>query len=357
MSDSDYGVGARLLHRLALNSKLIAQASFDLESTLTKSLQSNLYNKPQDDSPVFISGLARAGTTVLMRALHATGQFRSLTYRDMPFVLMPNVWKKISSRSREDAPEKERAHGDRILVNFDSPEAFDEVFWRTFCGNDYIFDNCLRPHEVGDEVIDKFRLFVRHALVSSDLPSQARYLSKNNNNILRLPYIRSAFPKSTIIIPFRNPVQHAFSLMNQHQRFCETHAKDGFTFNYMKWLGHHEFGLTHKPFRFDVASNTNIDKFDTGDVNYWMTLWMSTYQHLLNTAPYDCIFVCYEELCVKPAYTLRKIYEKAAIESDGTYKNTTFNLSPAKEVSGIDSSVGEQCHSVYEKLVSMSPKC
>lgn len=125
----------------------------------------------------------------------------------------------------------------------------------------------------------------------------------------------------------------------------------------MKWLGHHEFGLTHKPFRFDVAGNSNIGKFGTDDVNYWMTLWMSTYQHPLNNAPSDCIFVCYEELCATPACTLRKIYEKAAIESDGTFKNTDFKLSVAKEVSGIDSRVGEQCRSVYEKLVSMSPKC
>ena len=132
MPDSDYNAASRFLHRIALGMPLVTQASFDIEQML---------NPPPalaDGRHVFVAGLARAGTTILLRALHDTGAFRSLTYRDMPFVLMPNLWAKLSRGSRQYQQQKERAHGDRIQVNFDSPEAFEEVFWRTFCGKDYI---------------------------------------------------------------------------------------------------------------------------------------------------------------------------------------------------------------------------
>ena len=122
MSDIDYNFGSRLLHRLALGSKAIAQTFFDLETFFNRSFPDSIYEKH-----AFVAGLARSGTTVLMRTLHASGRFRSLTYRDMPFVLMPNLWKKISYQSKTYTPEKERAHGDGILVDFDSPEAFEEV--------------------------------------------------------------------------------------------------------------------------------------------------------------------------------------------------------------------------------------
>ena len=44
------------------------------------------------------------------------------------------------------------------------------------------------------------------------------YISKNNNNYKRIELINSAFPNSKIIIPFRNPIQHAYSLLNQQDR-------------------------------------------------------------------------------------------------------------------------------------------
>src|SRR3546814_6546092 len=87
---------------------------------------------------VFVTGLARAGTTVMLRHLHRSGAFRSLTYRDMPFVLAPNLWQRFSARWQERQEERLRAHGDRLMVNADSPEALEEVFWRIFTGREYI---------------------------------------------------------------------------------------------------------------------------------------------------------------------------------------------------------------------------
>jgi hypothetical protein len=91
LEPSDYSFGERLLHRLALGFPVISEISFDIDALL--------FNKKKDisfEKHVFISGLARAGTTILMRSFYETGQFRSLTYRDMPFVLMPGIWQKVS---------------------------------------------------------------------------------------------------------------------------------------------------------------------------------------------------------------------------------------------------------------------
>ena len=101
MSGSGYNFLSRLLHRMALQSKIIAEVSFDLENMLVKRDTSF-----QAGAPVFVSGLARSGTTILMRYLYETGLFRSLTYHDMPFVLMPNTWKKIAKRKTSTVIER-----------------------------------------------------------------------------------------------------------------------------------------------------------------------------------------------------------------------------------------------------------
>ncbi len=38
------------------------------------------------------------GPPFLMREIHRTGQFGSLTSADMPFVLAPNLWARLSSK-------------------------------------------------------------------------------------------------------------------------------------------------------------------------------------------------------------------------------------------------------------------
>ncbi len=81
---------------------------------------------------VFVSGLARSGTTLLMRMLHDTDEFASLTYRDMPLVMAPNLWRRLSGAFQKSMARQERAHGDGLQVDYDSPEALEEVFWRTF---------------------------------------------------------------------------------------------------------------------------------------------------------------------------------------------------------------------------------
>ena len=89
---ADYSWTSKALHFLALRKPAIAEISLDIELAIFK-------NKISDVTMgrhVFVAGYARSGTTILTRALYNTGQFGSLTYRDMPFVLAPNCWLKVS---------------------------------------------------------------------------------------------------------------------------------------------------------------------------------------------------------------------------------------------------------------------
>lgn len=265
--------------------------SFDIEKLLYPPGDRKVDHEPH----VFIAGLARAGTTILMRELYATGNYRSLTYRDMPFPLAPNLWGRISQSSRIQKDAAERAHGDSILVDHDSPEALEEVFWRVHCGPDYIRGDRLVPMCASSDVIADFRSYVSLLLKPHE---EQRYLSKNNNNILRLETLSRCLPEAVVIVPFREPMQHANSLMRQHKRFKSQHDDDDFSLDYMTWLVHHEFGQDHRPFVFSEADLDQLKQFNPDtDPDYWLHLWIATYRHVVESAPGDCVFLSYERLC------------------------------------------------------------
>ena len=72
------------LHQLALSSQFMRETTFDVESSMFS-------NEKQTDNHVFVAGLARSGTTILLNALYESNQFSSLSYQDMPFILAPTL--------------------------------------------------------------------------------------------------------------------------------------------------------------------------------------------------------------------------------------------------------------------------
>lgn len=345
--DHEYSLIDRVLHRFALGTNLVPLASFDIETALQKPDNSRI-----NEQHIFVSGLARAGTTVLMRIFHETGRFRSLTYRDMPFILAPGLWGRMSGRFRESGDLKERAHGDSLLVDFDSPEAFDEVFWRVFNGKDYIKKRCLEPHDVDDETLEKFRTYVALILMSSGSEAHHRYLSKNNNNILRIPAIKKAFPNALVIIPFRSPVQHANSLLRQHLRFSDKENQDGFTRDYMTWLGHFEFGPAHRPFVFS-PSQLDVLKTHTPDsLDYWLLIWCETYEYLLKNTDGNVVFISYENLCTNPDEVLGSLFTRAGLLEDLDQIETKLSASTSSVSATPDPSILERAQQLNASLES-----
>jgi hypothetical protein len=258
------------LHQFALSSKFMREVMFDIESSTISINQA-------DDNHVFIIGLARSGTTILLNALYKSDEFSSLLYKDMPFILAPNIWSKLSL-NKKDIDLVERAHGDGIKVSSNSPEAFEEVFWMTFDEDD-------------TDTKEKFKNYVQ--LINHKLHKK-RYLSKNNQNIRRLELISKIFPHSKILIPFRNPIQHAYSLLTQHKRFIEDSNTDNFISNYMKWIGHTEFGPNYIPIH-----DTNLCFEDDLSINHWLEQWYLTYKYCFDNLKNNknIYFICYEKLC------------------------------------------------------------
>ena len=284
---SDYSALDRTLHRLALGSPMVGEMAMDIEKGLF------LKSAPEDSGRhVFVTGLARAGTTILMREIHATGQFGSLTYADMPFVLAPNLWAKLSSKGAKVGTRAERAHGDGIEVDTQSPEALDEVYWRMADSSAYIGEEGLSPHAPDEEVVAGYRDLIRLVLRKT---GKTRYVSKNNNNILRIGPLADAMPEAQFLVPLREPLAHAASLLNQHERFADS---DPFVRDYMTWLGHHEFGATHRPFLFDGRPEG-----DPATLDYWLGTWIAAYRALdaAEAAHGNICFIPYEALSGDPA--------------------------------------------------------
>ena len=78
----------KFLHDFVLGKKIINKSLFELEKII--------YLKDIDiknQLHVFISGLPRSGTTSLLNFLISSGEYASLTYNNMPFVLSPNFSK------------------------------------------------------------------------------------------------------------------------------------------------------------------------------------------------------------------------------------------------------------------------
>ena len=294
----NYGKLDLLLHRFALGSITMRRIAFDVDCLLSD--VGTILKRPQ--APVYIAGLARSGTTVLLEALYASRAFATLTYREMPFVTAPQLWSKIPSGLRQTGELHERAHGDRLRIGFDSPEAFEEPFWIMLTDGKFIGANGLDPHNIGNERLADYRHYVANILVSSKMPS-ARYLAKNNNNVLRINSLRRAFPDACILVPFRDPWDHARSLLRQHRRFSAINAKNRITLSYMNWLGHFEFGANFKPFNVDPDAQPR-DGEEANTPDYWLRYWTCVYRYLLNMHEKNVMFFDYDRFCREPVRTL-----------------------------------------------------
>jgi hypothetical protein len=344
MESSDYNSLSKFFHHLSLGSKNVSELSFDLDQKLFSKKKKNIQFK---DNHLFISGLARSGTTALLEILNQSEEFISLTYSDLPFILSPSINSKLI-KNKKKTELKERAHKDGIFVNNESPEALDEVFWKVFLNDDFIKKDRLIVNSISGEILDKYKNYVERITYNNGQPK--RYLSKNNNLVLRFDSILKLFPNSTILIPFRDPLQHAISLLNQHLHFSELQKKDPFSLKFMNWLGHYEFGLNQKPFYLDNDRIFNELKNCTKeDINYWLLSWLNYYHFVSEKYNSKCIFFCYESFCENPKNELMKLDQIVKVDS--------LSILPfenkLKENANFDSSLLNKCNEIYSKLKSI----
>lgn len=301
-----YSALDRILYRLALGNLTLQKSLADLETRL----HAGRLREIASERPVFVTSLPRAGTTVLLEALNDTGAFACQTYHDMPFVLCPLLWHAVSRGFRRDDGRRERAHGDGVLIGYDSAEAFEEVLWKAFWPEKYAADRILTwsGHERDGEFEAAFASHQRKVIALHGGARGTRYLSKNNANIARLPVLAELYPDCTILIAFRNPGDHAASLARQHANFLALHDADRFARQYMEWLGHYEFGRAFRPIVFD-GDDGGDDCGDAGKPGYWLGYWERAFAHILRHAPPQAVFLDYDRLCDSPHEWLGRLAE------------------------------------------------
>jgi len=263
--------------------------------------------------PVFVTALPRAGTTLLLEILASLDEFCSHSYRNMPFVLCPLFWNRVSSRFHREDSGQERAHQDGMLVTVDSPEAFEEMVWMPFWKSNYASDR-IRTWDASDpEFFEFMRSHMKKVVLLAGPGDKVkrRYLSKNNLNIARIQILSTVFQDANFLVPFRRPLQHAASLLRQHIRFLRMHQQDTFARRYMAGIGHFDFGENFRPIDFDgwldQASYRNPQT-----LSFWLEYWVAAYEFVAKS---DVVtLLCFEDLCSNPIPALEQLAQALKIE-------------------------------------------
>jgi len=307
--ENRYSAMDRLLHRVAFASAPMQLAIADLEDRLFASQLESVEIR----RPVFVTALPRAGTTLVLDILESQNEFVSHSYRHMPFVLCPMLWSKFAKRFQRPGELQERAHQDGMLVSEDSPEAFEEMLWKAFWRRNYGADRIHPWRENDPEFFEFMRSHMRKIIAGgrSSHDSQLRYLSKNNLNIARIALLRKHFPDAVIVVPFREPLQHAASLLRQHLNFLEIHRDDRFARQYMAGIGHYDFGANLRPVNFDGWLDSSQFP-DPTTLGFWLEYWLATYQNLGKCD--DVLLLCYEQLCESPESSLQRLANALSLE-------------------------------------------
>ena len=277
------------------------------------------------DRPVYVAGLARSGSTILLEMLAGRPGVATHRYRDFPPVYTPLFWNRAFAHVyRSDAPPAERAHKDRILVTADSPEAMEEVLWMRFFPT---------AHETArSQVLDATtsnpafeRFYTDHLKKILLVRGGQRYLSKGNYNLSRFAYLRRLFPDARFVVPIRSPRWHIASLMKQHRLFCAEEGRDPRILKHMRRAGHLEFGLDRRAINVgdSAAAQAIEDLWQQGEeVRGWARYWSMLYGFVLEQSEADprlqeaVMLVRYEDLCDHAEATLETVFAHVALPLD-----------------------------------------
>ena len=362
------------LHHVAFKTYTAQVAIADVEDEIfSKQLRTC-----KTERPVFITALPRAGTTLLLECCANSPEFAAHCYRDMPFVLIPCLWNRFSQAFQQSVDSTERAHGDGMKISPDSPEALEEVVWKTFWKRHYQADRIIPwDNEANEEFNEFFRSHLRKIILLRRENSELspRYISKNNANIARTRILKQLFPDSVIIIPFRHPLQHANSLLQQHLNFLQIHNTDSFASEYMKAIGHYDFGQNLCPIDFAGWFDQRESK-DATSLAFWLEYWIASYQHLLaeNTSEItespvadvksatrltnSLNFFDYEALCENPESGLLNLAEiTKSRHPDALLASASRIHHPRpKEIdtNALPSSLLRDAHLIYDRLKEMT---
>ena len=338
----DFSPLSVLLHRIAFEHPELAWRLFK------RDLKSRSHVPARSDY-LLVTGLARSGTTSLLNHLSRVERFDSLSYAQLPFLLSPNLWRRIYNPAQGEAVE--RSHKDGLLIHHRSVEALEEYFFKVLTRDAFIASDRLLPHEISP---DQHSDYLDYQRLTRSSPDQI-YLAKNNNALLRYPALRRHNPHFRAVILFRHPLHHAASLLDKHLQYSALQTKDPFILDMMDWLGHHEFGCGHKPMLWDTSDGLRAEPDlwgDPGALDYWLKVWTAYYTEALTVDDQGCTWVCYESFCEHPTETVQQLLKPWKLTWPHPHIESFQN---AREVSHpIDSDVLAQAEAIHARLMSRS---
>ena len=272
--------------------------------------------------PVFISGLARSGTTMLLELMAQVNGVATHRYRDFPLVTVPWIWGKFYSLFGTKTATRERAHKDGVYISPESPEALEEPIWQKFFPQtrDPIGHHVLGP----DTVNSRFgEFFIDHIRKILCIRNGSRYVSKGNYNVTRIEYLGRLFPNALFVVPIRHPISHVQSLVRQHELFCQYASTDDRVGDYLKAAGHFEFGPQRIPISIEASGRLSLDAWEQGDeaVGYayqWTAIYRYVGQLLSrqNELSSRIVLVRYEDFCGNPVKEFKAILKRTKLLED-----------------------------------------
>ncbi len=291
---------------------------------LETSVLSNDIDKLIIDRPIYIIGVARAGTTIILEMLSKHPDLASHKYKHIPMPYLPNWFSRIAKKTKIYTKPIERLHKDGIIVTRESPEVIEEAFWQQF------FDNLHNENtsniingSVSNPKFEKFyRNHIRKLMINQNC---SRYLAKNNYNITRSEYLLRLFPSSKILLIIRNPVNHIASLIKQTKLYIKMEQKNPILSDWLRIIGHHEFG--HRQVCINVGNSGLIRKirklwrnkktYVKGWAYYWSSIYDFFADHLDKNKKLKkaTLIVRYNDLCDKPAIIIDKILEHTELST------------------------------------------
>lgn len=302
-----------------LNTSLIKHPKFWINlGKLENQLLVKELNETHLSAPIFISGLARSGSTILLEILNQHIDTTSFCYYHFPYIHIPWLRHLFLKKHFSQLQKKtsERTHADRIKIDPLSPEAMEERIWLSFFNQlqDENYSDYLTEKDANSKFDFYYQNLIKKLLISQ---KGKRYLSKGNYNITRIEYLLNLFPDARIIIPIRHPIQHVASLIKQHKLFVQLENQNKRVLTHMQSVGHFEFGKTRKTINFGELENIQLIKQlrENGNeiqayAQQWNVIYSKIKQEILNgNYKHENIqIVRFEDLCEHAEETLNKIF-------------------------------------------------
>ena len=274
------------------------------------------------ERPIYVTGLARSGTTILLETLARHPEVATHRYRDFPMLFTPYAWNRwLELVPRQQEAPAERSHGDGIAVTSESPEAFEEPLWMAFFPE--LHDATQSAVLDGATHHPLFERFYRdHIRKLLAVRGRRRYVAKGNYNVTRIGYLAKLFPDARFVIPVRDPVWHIASLMKQHRLFLDGQRDNPAARRHLRRVGHFEFGEDRRPIRIGDGATTAeiVALWQAGEeVRGWARYWAQVHHHIADLMERErdlrpaIRMVRYEDLCASPMATLRAVLDHCAL--------------------------------------------